>query len=477
MALQSKLFAGDQKLEAAAVSDAAHIARGARGPHVGKIQTALVRLDDLTIAAEEIEATHYGASTANAVLRYKTKRAIINRNYQSSADDIVGKMTMASLDREVAAAELVVRTPVILPIAPPSRPVRPDFLVEARRSAIGARAFAPASSRSALASFNLFGAVPSFPRAQLEIDAGDTGTFQIIGGKGEIVSVENFRVGLLIDQQDSLREKVQLDITGDSQTFTVRGKASGFTRILATKHEGFFDKAGTVSMALVVNEMTTEKLWRPRLDAIRIPPRKRSPFMLGTQLGVQIAAEKFTFDGFVEPRPEINVADFEIGFVQTLAESMMEAVYTDNTGGQRRIFETTCQRLPVRDSVGAAPWAKPETVKDLAVARTVHFEDRPADVVPWQSPDKRVTLRSSSGSDKFITFFIARHKRTGKVTVLARAHWQTSWDYAFDFSREEATPIGQEGSVQDVIIAPVDGVQPILGGSTALETLKVGFRT
>ena len=472
MALQSKLFAGDPKLEAAAVSDPAHIVPGTRGPHVGKIQKALNVLDGAGLDVDGV----YGPATAAAVLAYKSKRAIINRSYQSSADNIVGKMTMATLDREVATAELVVTTPVIIPISPPPRPVRPDFLVETQRSAIASQAFAPNSSRPALASFSLFGAVPSFPRAQLEIDAGDTGTFQIIGGKGEIVFVENFRVGLLIDQQDSQREKVQLDVTSDRQSFPLRGKASGFTRILATKHEGFFNDAGTVSMALVVNEMTVEKLWRPRLNAIRIPPRKRSPFMLGTQLGVRMEAETFSFDGFVDPKPQVNVADFEIGFVQTLVESMMEAVYTDDAGGQRRIFEITCQKLPVRDSEGAIPWTGPETVKDLAAARTVHFEDAPKDVAPWQPPDKRVTLRSSSGADKFITFFIARHKRTGEVTVLARARWQTSYEYAFEFSREEATPVGRDGEITEVTIAPVGGVQPILGGDTALNTLVARFR-
>jgi hypothetical protein len=38
MALQSKLFRGDAKLEAALVSDSAHIVQGAIGSHVGKIQ-------------------------------------------------------------------------------------------------------------------------------------------------------------------------------------------------------------------------------------------------------------------------------------------------------------------------------------------------------------------------------------------------------------------------------------------------------
>jgi hypothetical protein len=47
----------------------------------------------------------YGPSTADAVLRYKTDRDIVNRSYQQAADNIVGKMTIQYLDREVAELE------------------------------------------------------------------------------------------------------------------------------------------------------------------------------------------------------------------------------------------------------------------------------------------------------------------------------------------------------------------------------------
>jgi hypothetical protein len=67
MGLQSKLFCGDPKLEAAAVSDPAHIMLGASGPHVQKIQTALILLDGAAISAEEVQRTFYGTSTAAAV--------------------------------------------------------------------------------------------------------------------------------------------------------------------------------------------------------------------------------------------------------------------------------------------------------------------------------------------------------------------------------------------------------------------------
>lgn len=101
MALKARLFAGDQKLEAALVSDPAHIVRGAAGDHVRKIQIALIRLDGATIKDDGI----FGAQTEAAVLAFKQKRDIVNRSYQSQADGIVGKMTMAALDQEMAALE------------------------------------------------------------------------------------------------------------------------------------------------------------------------------------------------------------------------------------------------------------------------------------------------------------------------------------------------------------------------------------
>lgn len=101
MPLSSKLFAGDPRLEAAANVDSAHIAAGARGVHIEKIQTALNILDNAGLTVDGV----YGPATAKAVLNYKTKRKIINPSYQASADDIVGKMTVMTLDEEMRAYE------------------------------------------------------------------------------------------------------------------------------------------------------------------------------------------------------------------------------------------------------------------------------------------------------------------------------------------------------------------------------------
>jgi len=101
------LFSGDKALQDALTLDSAHIVEGAIGPHVEKIQTALLLLSNppCVIAESELSAHRYGRTTANAVLRYKTEHQIINRSYQSKPDNIVGKMTMRALDDAVVEIE------------------------------------------------------------------------------------------------------------------------------------------------------------------------------------------------------------------------------------------------------------------------------------------------------------------------------------------------------------------------------------
>jgi hypothetical protein len=105
MAFSSNLFAGDQKLEACQVDDAAHLTLDARGDHVAKVQMALFAIDWLKIDPAELRSRTYGRSTAKAVLAFKTKRRIINRAYETRPDDIVGKMTIARLDQEMTQWE------------------------------------------------------------------------------------------------------------------------------------------------------------------------------------------------------------------------------------------------------------------------------------------------------------------------------------------------------------------------------------
>jgi hypothetical protein len=101
MALHSNLFASDKALQACAVDNRAHVTRGSFGPHVRKIQAALIYLDSLSIDQSELKTCSYGPSTAAAVLAFKKARKIVNRAYQTQEDDIVGIMTIAAMAREL----------------------------------------------------------------------------------------------------------------------------------------------------------------------------------------------------------------------------------------------------------------------------------------------------------------------------------------------------------------------------------------
>jgi hypothetical protein len=99
--LVSELFRDCRALQDCAVKDSAHVTPGSRGDPVARIQRALVAIDKAEIDEREISERFYGRSTAAAVLAYKRARNIINRAYQTTADDIVGKMTIARLDGDM----------------------------------------------------------------------------------------------------------------------------------------------------------------------------------------------------------------------------------------------------------------------------------------------------------------------------------------------------------------------------------------
>ena len=100
MALRSKLFKGSSKLQACLLHDHSHVTPGSKGDHVYRIQTALTWLD-YEVDPNELKTAAYGPATASAVLAYKKQRNIVNRTYQSQADNIVGKMTIAAMDQEL----------------------------------------------------------------------------------------------------------------------------------------------------------------------------------------------------------------------------------------------------------------------------------------------------------------------------------------------------------------------------------------
>ena len=116
--LQSQLFRDDPKLQACLANDAAHVTLKSTGLHVRKIQYAVLVLTGKQLPSSELDRDFYGPATARLVKEYKTRRRIINHAYQSTADDIVGKLTIAALDAEMVAVEAAERLAALRPKLP-----------------------------------------------------------------------------------------------------------------------------------------------------------------------------------------------------------------------------------------------------------------------------------------------------------------------------------------------------------------------
>lgn len=93
--LTSARFRDNAPLQQCANEDAAHLLQGSEGEPVALVQQALI---DLGVLGDDADGM-YGGNTAAAVKAYKTERAI--QAPGAAVDDIVGKLTIAYLDREI----------------------------------------------------------------------------------------------------------------------------------------------------------------------------------------------------------------------------------------------------------------------------------------------------------------------------------------------------------------------------------------
>jgi hypothetical protein len=113
MALISKWFRANRRLQSCLISDPAHVKKGDQGDHVKLIQGALAILEGPGIDIDEQQSGTYDESTADAVLEFKRRRNIINFSYQTKADNIVGRMTIKALDAEMFRTENLVFRPML----------------------------------------------------------------------------------------------------------------------------------------------------------------------------------------------------------------------------------------------------------------------------------------------------------------------------------------------------------------------------
>ena len=220
MALQSQLFAGDAALEAAAASDAAHIAQGSSGSHVRKIQTALNLLDDAKLG----EDGAYGRLTATAVLNYKRARRIINTARQTEADDIVGRMTVAALDAELVQAES------------PKGPIRIEPVFPAERRYTQSQLKSRALVAVGLNDFPAFPGSPAISSPAFDLPLAGLTRFTVTGGANCTVDTLDHGVALVVDPNIPNAHGGKLSVTTDPQEFVLQaGMSVGNTLIVAQR--------------------------------------------------------------------------------------------------------------------------------------------------------------------------------------------------------------------------------------------------
>lgn len=127
--LTSAQFRHEDRLQKALHQDPFHVQRGDRGTFVQQIQDALALLEVVPadfIPAAESGPGFYGDKTAEAVLKFKGPPRNILGPGQVRPDAIVGKKTMAQLEREMRKFEAAHPRPGPVPTGDP---VFQDFVI------------------------------------------------------------------------------------------------------------------------------------------------------------------------------------------------------------------------------------------------------------------------------------------------------------------------------------------------------------
>ncbi|MCY2978476.1 MAG: hypothetical protein NTU79_07405 [Planctomycetota bacterium] len=145
-------------------------------------------------------------NTAAAVLAYKTKRKIINRDYQMTADNIVGKMTMASLDREMLGRKPL-RKCCGCDYRPAGAPSRKPFFVSFALSGSQLNVGAPsATSTLAIALATVPDAMKMRNKAKLALDDLVSGSNTTMSALCLVALKRHYKVSAVPDIDQVARE-------------------------------------------------------------------------------------------------------------------------------------------------------------------------------------------------------------------------------------------------------------------------------
>jgi hypothetical protein len=198
-------------------------------------------LDAAVIADSELDSLTYGDSTARAVLAYKRKRNIVNRSYQTQADNIVGKMTMASLDGEMVKKE---------PLA--SEPTRIFVNYPRPRRAYRREAFAPRVGIQQVLGFqggpllNVAAHSPSVPRLELRVN--QLGSITVTDGQGKRIMCHDAIAFIFDPTKSENSQSGVVTVTEKRQVFHVRARTPGRAHIWIKGPTGPTTLGGIISV-------------------------------------------------------------------------------------------------------------------------------------------------------------------------------------------------------------------------------------
>jgi hypothetical protein len=167
---------------------------------------------------------------------------------------------------------------------------------------------------------------------------------------------------------------------------------------------------------------------------------------------------------------------YELGFMQAVTASTLTAVYKDQSGTPSQTLQITEGTLPVRDSLpGSRPWSKPGDVISFNDKNySTVTEDRPRNLLPWQTPDKKAALSYCDGLDSYSTWLVLREKATGSLGFLNWVTWSVDWGCSFDPARQTGTSMGKGGE----LVGSGDGegaVTPLTGDPIANDVIVLNW--
>jgi hypothetical protein len=195
-------------------------------------------------------------------------------------------------------------------------------------------------------------------------------------------------------------------------------------------------------MHLVVIADDLELTWKPKWRAepkfeMNCNPYASRAFGPEPVFGMRIQSRLIEFKGSVDPDTSVRLQDFEFGILQNVLQSKMVAVYVDSDGKPTWTVTISCP--PSRDAADESPvWYHKDDVKQLNDPgdKQVESNDRPQNVIPWQTKDKKGTLVSTEGLDSYCTWLAARQKSSGAFVFFRWAIWSVNWGCVFDFKTE-----------------------------------------